>query len=80
MDAASDFAKAVIDVAGGKGVVIAQPRQFKTGSRGYFGAGKVKALDGRRFQVTINVVEIGSKPNMHSQAARDFAQIVEVAQ
>lgn len=37
-------------------------RTFSTGSRGYNGAFKVDN-GGKRYQVTINAVEIGSKPN-----------------
>ena len=34
---------------------------FSTGSRGYRGQGKVQ-MDGKRFQVQVQAVEIGSKP------------------
>jgi hypothetical protein len=37
------------------------PKQFKTGSVGYNGFGKAQ-INGKRYQVNINVVEIGSKP------------------
>ena len=36
-----------------------KPKQFSTGSRGYQAAFKVE--DGARYQVNVNVVEIGSK-------------------
>lgn len=34
---------------------------FKTGSRGYYANGKLE-LDGKRYQVQIQLVEIGSRP------------------
>jgi hypothetical protein len=36
------------------------PKQFKTGSRGFYANGKLE-LAGRRYQVQIQLVEIGSK-------------------
>ena len=36
------------------------PKQFKTGSRGYY-ANKKLEIDGVRYQVQIQMVEIGSK-------------------
>jgi hypothetical protein len=36
------------------------PKEFKTGSRGFYGNGKVE-VDGKRYQVQIQLVEIGSK-------------------
>ena len=56
-----DIARVAVEVAGGVGAIIAEPIQFKTGSSGFYGQGKVKATDGKRYQVTINIVEIGSK-------------------
>ncbi len=50
-----------VEVAGGTATFSAEPRTFRSGSRGFFGVTKVKARDGRRFQVIVNVVEIGSK-------------------
>lgn len=57
----ADTAKVTIEVAGVTEIIIAEAKQFRTGSRGYYGQGKVRAADGRRFQVSINIVEIGSK-------------------
>ncbi len=57
----AETAKVTIEVAGATETIIAEVKQFKTGSRGYYGQGKVQAADGRRFQVSINIVEIGSK-------------------
>lgn len=56
-----DIARVTVEVAGGTGAIVAEPKQFKTGSTGFYGQGKVKAIDGRRFQVSVNIVEIGSK-------------------
>jgi hypothetical protein len=41
-------------------VLTIPPKEFKTGSRGFFGNGKVD-IDGKRYQVQIQLVEIGSK-------------------
>ena len=41
-------------------VLTVPPKEFKTGSRGFFGNGKVE-IDGKRYQVQIQLVEIGSK-------------------
>lgn len=57
-----ETAEISVKVAGGTATFTAEPRMFRTGSRGFFGVGKVRATDGRRFQVIVNVVEIGSKP------------------
>ncbi len=43
------------------GLISVAPKQFKTGSRGYFGNTKLD-MDGKRYQVQIQLVEIGSKP------------------
>ncbi len=40
--------------------ILAQTKQFKTGSRGLFGQGKLE-IDGVRYQVQVQLVEIGSK-------------------
>ena len=36
------------------------PKEFKTGSRGYYVNGKAE-IDGKRYQIQIQLVEIGSK-------------------
>jgi hypothetical protein len=43
------------------GSLAAAEKAFKTGSRGYFGMGKI-AIGEKRYQVQIQLVEIGSKP------------------
>ncbi len=57
----AESAKVTIEVGGRVETIIAEAKQFKTGSRGFYGQGKIKDSDGRRFQVTVNIVEIGSK-------------------
>jgi hypothetical protein len=42
------------------GALTANPKEFKTGSRGFYGQGKIE-IDGKRYQVQIQLVEIGSK-------------------
>jgi hypothetical protein len=46
-------------------VLTVPPKEFKTGSRGFFGNGKIE-LDGKRYQVQIQLVEIGSKKESDS--------------
>ena len=43
------------------GVLSVEEKQFKTGSRGYFGVGKIK-IGEKRYQAQVQLVEIGSKP------------------
>jgi len=50
-----------IQLCGDKQNFIIDKKDFKTGSRGYYGTGKMVA-GGKKYQVSINVVEIGSKP------------------
>jgi hypothetical protein len=47
-------------------VMALPPKEFKTGSKGYYANGKME-FDGKRYQVQIQMVEIGSK----SQAANE---------
>ena len=42
------------------GTLAANAKEFKTGSRGFYGQGKIE-IDGKRYQVQIQLVEIGSK-------------------
>ena len=56
----------VITFDGGQ-ILVADTREFKTGSRGYYGSGKI-VIDGKRYQVSCNVVEIGSKPGSEVKA------------
>ncbi len=52
---------AAIQLNGEKQNFILDKKDFKTGSRGYHGTGKMVA-GGKRYQVNIQLVEIGSKP------------------
>jgi len=47
-------------------VLTVPPKEFKTGSRGFFGNGKIE-LDGKRYQVQIQLVEIGSKKDAETK-------------
>ena len=49
------------------GVIVAQPKNFKTGSRGYYAQSKLE-IDGKRYQAQIQLVEIGSKEAAKSGA------------
>jgi ACT domain-containing protein len=41
-------------------VLTVAPKEFKTGSRGFYSNTKIE-IDGKRYQAQIQVVEIGSK-------------------
>jgi hypothetical protein len=43
------------------GTIAAPSKLFKTGSRGFYANAKME-IDGKRYQVQIQLVEIGSKP------------------
>ena len=49
------------------GVLEAEPKQFKTGSKGFYGTGKINN-DGKRYQASVQLVEIGSKPSKPPKA------------
>ena len=42
------------------GLFILPEKEFKTGSRGFYGNGKVE-INGKRYQTQMQLVEIGSK-------------------
>jgi hypothetical protein len=52
-----------------KGQVIAvltvAPKDFKTGSKGFYGNTKIE-IDGKRYQTQIQIVEIGSKSKVET--------------
>jgi hypothetical protein len=52
---------ATVQLNGKKEEFILDKKDFKTGSKGYYGVGKMVA-GGKRYQINIQVVEIGSKP------------------
>ncbi len=49
------------------GVLSAAPKDFKTGSKGFFGMGKLE-IEGKRYQAQVQLVEIGSKPKSESES------------
>ncbi len=51
---------AVLEINGVKMNLALNPKEFKTGSRGFFAQGKFE-VDGKRYQVQVQAVEIGSK-------------------
>jgi hypothetical protein len=52
------------------GTLAAAEKVFKTGSRGFFGMAKIQ-IGEKRYQVQVQVVEIGSKPKPEETALRD---------
>ena len=52
------------------GMLTAEQKAFKTGSRGYFGMGKIQ-IGEKRYQVQVQLVEIGSKPKPEEQALKN---------
>jgi hypothetical protein len=57
----NDVNMAAIQLLGDKQNFILDKKDFKTGSRGFYGTGKMVA-GGKKYQISIQVVEIGSKP------------------
>jgi len=51
------------------GVLSAAEKLFKTGSRGYYGMAKIQ-IGEKRYQVQVQIVEIGSKPKPEEKALR----------
>src|SRR5438105_14192028 len=58
------------------GSVTVAPKNFKTGSRGYYANGKIE-LDGRRYQLQIQLVEIGSKGTPEPKPAPESTTALE---
>ena len=52
------------------GTLTAEQKNFKTGSRGFFGMGKIQ-IGEKRYQVQVQLVEIGSKPKLEEKALKD---------
>ena len=50
------------------GIIVLSEHAFSTGSKGFFGAGKIE-IDGKRHQVQVQLVEIGSKTQPHEKDA-----------
>jgi hypothetical protein len=57
----NDINMATIQLLGDKQNFILDKKDFKTGSRGFYGTGKMVA-GGKKYQISLQVVEIGSKP------------------
>jgi hypothetical protein len=57
----NDVNMSIIQLCGEKQNFILDKKNFKTGSRGYYGTGKMVA-GGKKYQISIQAVEIGSKP------------------
>jgi hypothetical protein len=51
------------------GLMTAAPKDFKTGSKGFYANGKVE-IDGKRYQAQIQLVEIGSKPKAATETTK----------
>jgi hypothetical protein len=49
------------------GLLMAAEKVFKTGSKGYFGMGKIQ-IGEKRYQVQVQLVEIGSKPKAEEKS------------
>jgi len=50
------------------GLISLPPKQFKTGSGGFYANTKVE-VDGKRYQVQVQMVDIGSKNHAEEQEA-----------
>ena len=50
-------------------ILTATEKLFKTGSRGYFGMGKIQ-IGEKRYQVQVQLVEIGSRPKPEEKALK----------
>lgn len=61
MNKMSETNMATIQLQGAKQEFILAKKDFKTGSKGFFGQGKMMA-GGKNYQVQVQCVEIGSKP------------------
>lgn len=64
----------IVELKDGNGKTIAmltaQPKEFKTGSRGFYAMDKIE-IDGKRYQTQIQLVEIGSKPQKDKTESKD---------
>ena len=50
-------------------VFTLKPKEFKTGSKGYYALGKM-TVKGKRYQTQIQLVEIGSRPEEPSETQK----------
>jgi hypothetical protein len=58
---------AIIEINGVKMNLAMNQKEFKTGSSGYFAQGKFE-VNGKRYQVQVQAVEIGSKEKKLSRS------------
>jgi len=49
------------------GLLMAAEKEFKTGSKGFFGTAKIQ-IGEKRYQVQVQLVEIGSKPKAEEKS------------
>jgi hypothetical protein len=59
----TQVATVTVKVPGGEGTFSANPKEFSTGSKGFYGASKVQGKGEDRYQVSVSIVLIGSKPD-----------------
>ena len=59
-----------LDTGENVAVITVPTKDFKTGSRGFFGSSKAE-INGKRYQIQIQIVEIGSKANPQAPAAAE---------
>lgn len=52
--------------------IVAGAKQFSTGSTGFHGVGKI-VLDGAKYQVNVQVVKVGSKPQAATKSTKKAA-------
>jgi hypothetical protein len=61
----------VAEIKNGEGTVLnvmaLPPKEFKTGSKGFYANSKME-IDGKRYQVQIQMVEIGSKSQAQAES------------
>jgi hypothetical protein len=64
------MALAVVSIDGHSQEVILNDKVFSTGSRGYHGSAKLALPDGKRYQLNVMAVEIGSKNSGSGKKSR----------
>jgi hypothetical protein len=52
----------IIHLKGSETTLPLKEKQFSTGSKGFNAAGRFFTEDGKSYQASINLIEIGSKP------------------
>lgn len=54
--------RATVIIDGMTQTLLLNAKDFKTGSKGYFASGKLDCGNGKRYQLSVQAVLIGSKP------------------